>query len=178
MRIIGGKFKGRRFTSPAKGWPTRPTTDYAKEGLFNVLTNRIDFEQTKVLDLFGGSGNISYELISRGCKDVTYVDKFPACVQFVKATAAKLQVENQIRIFRRDVFRFISKIDEQFDLIFADAPYDLDKLATIPDLIFEQNRLAENGLLIVEHDSKNNFAEHPRFKETRKYSSTIFSFFE
>ena len=178
MRIIGGKFKGRRFLPPAKGWPTRPTTDYAKEGLFNVLTNRIDFEETKVLDLFGGSGNISYEFISRGVTDMTYVDKFPACVHFVKATASQLKVEEQIRVFRRDVFRFITKVDEQFDLIFADAPYHLEKLNTIPDLIFEHNRLSENGLLIVEHDAQNDFTTHAHFIETRKYGSTIFSFFE
>ncbi len=178
MRIIGGKFKGRRFTPPAKGWPTRPTTDFAKEGLCNVLMNRIDFEDIKALDLFGGSGSMSYEFISRGCTDMTYVDKFPACVRFVKATATTLKVEDQIRIFRRDVFRFLSKINEQFDLIFADAPYDLPKLDTIPDVVFEHNCLAEGGILIVEHDIKNDFSQHPRFIEARKYSSTIFSFFE
>lgn len=178
MRIIGGKFKGRRFTPPAKGWPTRPTTDFAKEGLSNMLMNRIDFENTKALDLFGGSGSISYEFISRGCNDMTYVDKFPACVRFVKETATTLKVHDQIRIFRRDVFRFIAKLDEQFDLIFADAPYDLAKLSTIPDLVFEHQRLAEGGLLIVEHDVQNDFTKHPHFTESRKYGSTIFSFFE
>ena len=178
MRIIGGKFRGRRFTPPAKGWPTRPTTDFAKEGLCNVLMNRIDFEETKALDLFGGSGNISYEFMSRGCTNMTYVDKFPACIRFVKETAHKLKVEDEIRIFRRDVFRFLAKVDEQYDLIFADAPYDLPKLDTIPNVVFEHNRLAENGLLVVEHDAQNDFEEHPRFLESRKYGSTIFSFFE
>lgn len=178
MRIVGGKFKGRRFSPPAKGWPTRPTTDFAKEGLCNILMNRIDFEDIKALDLFGGSGNISYEIISRGCTNMTYVDRFPACIKFVKQIATTLDIHDDIRIFRRDVFRFLTKINEEFDFIFADPPYDLDKLDRIPDLVFEHNCLAENGLFILEHDSRNDFKQHPRFTESREYGSTTFSFFK
>ncbi|MCB0458370.1 MAG: RsmD family RNA methyltransferase, partial [Flavobacteriaceae bacterium] len=107
MRIVGGKFKSRRFNPPAKNWPTRPTTDFAKEGLFNILLNHWDFESIKVLDLFGGTGSHSYEFISRGCCDVTYVDKFPGCVAFVKKTAKELDIEKCIHIIKGDVFKFI-----------------------------------------------------------------------
>src|SRR5210317_2001209 len=107
MRIISGKFKGRHFYPPADKWPTRPTTDFAKEGLFNILQNHLDFAELKVLDLFGGTGNHSYEFISRGCMDVTYVDKFGACVKFVYQTVKKLDIEDCIKIVRYDVFKFI-----------------------------------------------------------------------
>ena len=104
MRIIGGKFKGRRFNPPAKNWPTRPTTDYAKEGLFNILMNNVDFKTLKVLDLFGGTGNHSYEFISRGCTDVTYVDKFQGCISFVKKLSKELKIDDYIKIVKSDVF--------------------------------------------------------------------------
>ena len=107
MRIISGIFKGRKFTPPAKNWPTRPTTDFAKEGLFNILQNRIDFEQTVMLDLFGGTGNHCYEFISRGCSDATYVDKFPGCVRFVQKTAEALNIKEKITIKQSDVFKFL-----------------------------------------------------------------------
>ena len=123
MRIIGGKFKGRRFNPPAKNWPTRPTTDYAKEGLFNILMNRFNFSELKVLDLFGGTGNHSYEFISRGCKDVTYVDKFYGCVAFVKKTAKELDIEDSIRIVKGDVFKFVSATNEKYDYIILEAYY-------------------------------------------------------
>lgn len=178
MRIISGKFKGRKFYPPAKNWPTRPSTDYAKEGLFNILANRLDFEDLKMLDLFGGTGNHSYEVISRGCKDVTYVEQFHGCVRFAKKTSEELGVSNDIKIFKGDVFKFISRTREKFDYIFADPPYALPYLATLPDLIFKHDILNEDGLLVVEHDAKNDFQEHPRFSEMRNYGKTIFSFFE
>ena len=108
MRIISGQFKGRKFYPPAKNWPTRPTTDFAKEGLFNILQNQLEFESLKVLDLFGGTGNHSYEFISRGCKDVTYVDKFPGCVAFVKKTAKELNIERYIKIYKRTEWMFLN----------------------------------------------------------------------
>lgn len=116
MRIIGGKFKGRKFYPPADNWPTRPTTDFAKEGLFNILNNRIDFQQTVMLDLFGGTGSHSYEFISRGCEDVTYVDKFGACVLFVRKTAQILDIEPFIKIYKMDVFKFIQTNQRKYDI--------------------------------------------------------------
>ena len=136
MRIIGGKFKGRRFTPPAKNWRTRPTTDYAKEGLFNILINQIDFEDTKVLDLFCGTGNIAYECVSRGSTDVTCVDTFHACIKFVQETAKVLKLDNELVIIKSDVFKFIKKSNTQYDLIFADPPYALAAMKDMPDLIF------------------------------------------
>lgn len=178
MRIIGGQFKGRKFYPPADKWPTRPTTDYSKEGLFNILTNRLDFESLKVLDLFGGTGNHSYEFISRGCRDVTYVDKFGACVAFCRKTAAELGVESSLRIFRADVFKFVKRAHEKYDYIFAGPPYALPTIDTLPDIIIERELLAEDGLFVLEHNPNHNFENHPNFQEVRKYGQTIFSFFK
>lgn len=177
MRIISGKFKGRRFTPPADNWPTRPTTDFAKEGLFNILQNHLDFEELKVLDLFGGTGNHSYEFISRGCKDVTYVDKFGACVKFVYQTAKQLDIEDCIKIVRYDVFKFIERATDQYDYIFAGPPYALTTMDTIPDLIFEKKLLKENGWFVMEHNPNHSYDNHPHFFQKRNYGKTIFSFF-
>lgn len=178
MRIIGGTFKGRRFSPPAKNWPTRPTTDFAKEGLFNILQNHFDFEALKMLDLFGGTGNHCYEFISRGCTSTTYVDKFPAAAAFVKKIARELDIESKIRIIRTDVFKFISYTDEQYDYIFAGPPYALPTIDSIPDLIFKEGLLAENGWLVLEHNPNHNFEDHPRCFQVRSYGKTIFSFFK
>ncbi len=178
MRIISGKFKGRRFSPPADKWPTRPTTDFAKEGLFNILENRLVFSSLKVLDLFGGTGSHSYEFVSRGCEDVTYVDQFPACVQFVQKTTKALGIENQIRIFRSDVFRFIERDFNKYDYIFAGPPYALPTIDTIPNVIFDKGLLNPGGLLVLEHNPNHQFEGHPRFLMQRNYGTTIFSFFE
>jgi 16S rRNA (guanine(966)-N(2))-methyltransferase RsmD len=178
MRIIGGKFKGRRFNPPADNWPTRPTTDYAKEGLFNILNNRLDFQDTVVLDLFGGTGSHCYEFISRGCEQATYVDKFPSCVRFVRKTAAALGVEDNLRIVQMDVFKFIAKTSETYDYIFAGPPYQLPTIDTIPDLIFEHGLLKPDGLFVMEHNPNHNYSEHPKLVEVRNYGKTIFSFFK
>jgi 16S rRNA (guanine(966)-N(2))-methyltransferase RsmD len=178
MRIISGKFKGRRFNPPADNWPTRPTTDFAKEGLFNILNNRIDFEATKVLDLFGGTGSHSYEFISRGCADVTYVDKFPGCIKFVQKTAEELQIKDSIHIVRADVFKFIESTKEKFDYIFAGPPYPLPNLDTIPDLIFQYELLAVEGVFVLEHNPNHDFSTNEHFVEVRNYGKTLFSFFE
>lgn len=177
MRIIGGKFKGRKFNPPAKNWPTRPTTDFAKEGLFNILTNRYDLSNLKVLDLFGGTGNHSYEFISRGCEDVTYVDKFGGCVAFVKKTATALDITDYIKIVRADVFKFMERTPEKYDYIFAGPPYPLPTLDTIPDWIFRQSLLAEGGLFVMEHNPNHDFKKHANYTEERHYGKTIFSFF-
>jgi 16S rRNA (guanine(966)-N(2))-methyltransferase RsmD len=177
MRIIGGKFKGRRFTPPADHWPTRPTTDYAKEALFNILNNRLDFESVKVLDLFGGTGSHSYEFISRGCEDVTYVDKFAPAVQFVRKTAETLQITPFLKILQMDVFRFIENATAQYDYIFAGPPYALPTIDTIPNLIFEKNLLLPEGIFVLEHNPHHDFHDHPHFTEMRSYGKTLLSFF-
>lgn len=177
MRIIGGKFKGRRFTPPAKNWPTRPTTDIAKEGLFNILMNEFTFSDLKVLDLFGGTGNHSYEFISRGCEDVTYVDKFYGCVAFVKKTAQLLAIEPYLKIIKGDVFKFIAMTNEQYNYIFAGPPYPLPNLDTIPDHIFKENLLADGGWFVMEHNPNHDFKNHPNYLKERHYGKTIFSIF-
>lgn len=177
MRIISGKFKGRRFYPPADKWPTRPTTDFAKEGLFNILQNQLDFEDITVLDLFGGTGNHTYEFISRGCNHVTYVDKHGPAVKFVRKTASELEIEDAIDIHRADVFKFIAFVGRTFDYIFAGPPYGLPLLDEIPNLIFEHKILAREGLFVLEHNPNHNFENHPKFSESRSYGTTIFSFF-
>jgi len=177
MRIIAGTFKGRRFDPPADKWPTRPTTDYAKEGLFNILTNQLDFEQIRVLDLFGGTGSHSYEFVSRGCQDVTYVDKFPDAVRFVRQTVQKLGMESAIKIFQMDVFRFVQNASAQWDYIFAGPPYTLPTIDTIPDVVLEKNLLSPGGLLVLEHNSHHDFTHHPNLVDVRNYGKTMFSFF-
>lgn len=177
MRIIGGKFRGRRFDPPADKWPTRPTTDFAKEALFNILNNQLDFEAVKMLDLFGGTGSHCYEFISRGCTDATYVDKFPACVQFVHKIARQLDIEPSLKIFQMDVFRYIGHTSEQYDYIFAGPPYALPTIDIIPDLIFEKNLLLPEGLFVLEHNPQHDFTAHPHIVDVRHYGKTFFSFF-
>lgn len=178
MRIIGGKFKGRRFNPPADNWPTRPTTDYAKEALFNILNNQLDFEASKVLDLFGGTGSHSYEFISRGCEDVTYVDKFADAVRFVRKTSQLLGIEAQLKIFQMDVFAYIGFTKEQYDYIFAGPPYALPTIDTIPDLVFEKKLLLPDGMFVLEHNPYNDFLNHPHLVDVRNYGKTFFSFFK
>lgn len=178
MRIIGGKFKGRRFNPPADNWPTRPTTDYSKEALFNILNNQIDFEETKMLDLFGGTGNHCYEFISRGCTDATYVDKFPGAVSFVRKTAQALKIESEMKIYQMDVFRFVEHATEQYDYIFAGPPYGLPTLDTIPDVIFAKKLLKEDGIFVLEHNPHHDFLNHEHLFDVRNYGQTYFSFFK
>lgn len=178
MRIIGGQFKGYRFTPPAKNWPTRPTTDISKEALYNILENTLDFEEIRFLDLFGGTGNHCYECISRGCRDASYVDKFGGCISFVKQMSEKLGIEEFIRIYRMDVFRFIDQCDESFDYIFAGPPYPLKNIPEIPGRILEKKLLKPSGLLVLEHNPNVSFDGHPHLADQRKYGQTIFSFFK
>lgn len=178
MRIIGGQFKGRKFYPPAKNWPTRPTTDFAKEGLFNILTNHFNFEDLKVLDLFGGTGNHGYEFISRGSKDVTYVDKFGGCVAFVKKIAKELEIEDAITIIKSDVFRYMKFAQKPFDYIFAGPPYGLPTIDMIPDLVFQYELLAEDGWFVMEHNPNHSYKDHPNYFDQRHYGKTIFSFFK
>ena len=179
MRIIGGEFGGRRFYPPADNWPTRPTTDYAKEALFNILQNRFDFADIRSLDLFGGTGSHSIEAISRGCIDATYVDKFKGCVRFAHRMAEDLDIADKLHINQYDVFRFCKRPDiGQFDYIFAGPPYPLPNLDTIPAQIFDNDLLAEGGLFVLEHNQTNSFTEHSCFVEIRKYGECQFSFFK
>lgn len=177
MRVIGGEFKGRKFIPPAKNWPTRPTTDYAKEGLFNILYNRIDFSKTKMLDLFGGTGSHCYEFISRGCEDCTYVDKHGPCVAYVKKTAEEFGISDKMKIVKSDVFKYIQSTTEKYDYIFAGPPYPLPILNTIPELVINQGILKEDGLFVMEHNPNHNFDFLPFYQEERNYGTTIFSFF-
>ncbi len=178
MRIIGGKFKGRKFIPPADHWPTRPTTDFAREALFNILNNRIYLDEVSILDLFGGSGSHSFEFISRGATDVTYVDSFQACVRFVKKTIQEIKEEESIKIIRGDVFKYLKGADRKFNYIFADPPYSLPTLDLLPELIFQRELLEPDGLFVLEHGTNFTFNLHPNFSEERKYGNTMFSFFE
>ncbi|MBO0340082.1 MAG: 16S rRNA (guanine(966)-N(2))-methyltransferase RsmD [Bacteroidota bacterium] len=177
MRIISGKYKGKRLTAPKK-LPVRPTTDMAKEALFNILNNRFYFDELKVLDLFSGTGNISFEFASRGTEKITAVDGFQGCVRYISKTAEAL--EFSINTVKSDVFKFLQRTTEKYDLIFADPPYDFDteQFLNIADLVFEKELLLEDGLLIIEHSDQTDLSEHPKFSEQRKYGGSIFSFFE
>ncbi len=176
MRIIGGNLKGIRIYPPTN-LPVRPTTDMAKEALFNVLQNRFDFEKCKVLDLFSGTGNISLEFASRGCEEILAVDQHFGCIKWLKEIAEKHQL-NQISSRKADVFKILKQLAGPFDIIFADPPYNLAIIPQIPALVREQNLLTENGLLVVEHQSNMKMDAQLGYLETRKYGNSSFSFFK
>mgnify|MGYP000386587258 FL=1 len=175
MRIITGQFKGRHFDIP-RTFKARPTTDFAKENIFNVLNGYIDFDGITALDLFAGTGSISLELVSRGCKEVVSVEKDRDHARFIADCMKKINAENDILI-RGDVFRFLKSCHQKFDLIFADPPYALPELDTLSDLVFEHDLLAADGVFVFEHGKHNDFSAHPRFKEHRSYGSVNFSIF-
>ena len=177
MRIIGGEYRGIRITLP-RNFRARPTTDMAKEGLFNILHNRIDFSEIKALDLFSGTGGISFELASRGCEQIVLVEKNPVHYQHIHNTIDKLRLKGVITPIKTDVFRFLSMPKEKYDFIFADPPYDLDKVETLPGIILNAGILNPNGLFVFEHSSKYNFKKVEGYLETRKYSSVHFTFFK
>ncbi|MCL2413239.1 MAG: 16S rRNA (guanine(966)-N(2))-methyltransferase RsmD [Bacteroidales bacterium] len=174
MRIIRGTLKGRRIQAPAN-LPVRPTTDFAKESLFNVLNNRIDFEELNVLDLFAGIGGISLEFASRGAS-VLAVENNPKCADFIKQAAEKLHVES-LRVMQTDAFAYLAKTRQTFDLIFADPPYDLPTIDLLPNLIFEYKLLNPDGIFILEHSEQHDYSALPKFSELRKYGKVHFSFF-
>jgi 16S rRNA (guanine966-N2)-methyltransferase len=176
MRIISGSMGGRRINPPAQMPHTRPTTDIAKEGLFNILQNRLDFEGMKTLDLFGGTGSISYELASRGAADCTVIEKDPKMFAFIKKTAADLNIAN-FKVIQLDVFRFMDTCTEQFDFIFAGPPYALQTIDQLPVKVFERNLLQEEGWFVLEHTPRNNYEAFPFFSMSRNYGTTVFSVF-
>jgi 16S rRNA (guanine966-N2)-methyltransferase len=176
MRIIGGELGGRRVNPPGKMPYTRPTTDIAKEGLFNILQNNLDIENLKTLDLFGGTGSISYELASRGAKDLTIIEKDTSMYEFIKKTSADLKLEN-FKVSKMDVFKFINQCSEKFDFIFAGPPYALTNIDDLPKQIIEKKLLNINGWFILEHTPRNNYKDYPLFVTERNYGSTIFSIF-
>lgn len=176
MRIITGIYKGRRFDIPHT-FKARPTTDFAKENIFNVLNSYIDFEGATALDLFAGTGSISLELLSRGCQQVVSIEKDRDHHAFIRQCVQKLGADNSV-VIRGDVFRYIKSCSQQFDFIFADPPYQLTELAQIPDLIFEKDLLKEEGIFVLEHGAQNDFSNHPHFVEHRKYGSVNFSIFQ
>ena len=175
MRIISGKYKSRRIQVPTN-LKARPTTDFAKEGLFNVLNNYIDWDDTSALDLFSGTGSIALELVSRGCSRVVSVESEQLHWRFITIAKEKLEA-SELYPLKADVFKFLISCREQFDLIFAAPPYDLKEDDTIPDLILDKNLLKPDGLLILEHSKSHDFTMHPRFNRELKYGSVHFSFF-
>ena len=177
MRIITGKYKGRHFDIP-RSFKARPTTDFAKENIFNVLVQYVDFDDASALDLFSGTGSISLELLSRGCSQVVSVELDRDHHRFIQDCVKKLTANSQkptanIIPIRGDVFRFL-----QYDLIFADPPYALKELTTLPDIIFEKQLLKEDGIFVLEHGKDHDFSEHPHFQEHRQYGSVNFSIFK
>ncbi len=176
MRIIGGEHSGRKFNPPGKMPYTRPTTDIAKEGLFNVLQHNLDFESLKTLDLFGGTGSISYELASRGVTDLTIVEKDAAMYEFIKKTSATLRIEN-VQVIKMDVFKFINNCTEKFDFIFAGPPYALTAIDDLPKIIFERQLLKKGGWFILEHTPRNDYKTFPFYKTERNYGTTVFTTF-
>ncbi len=176
MRIISGIYGGRRL-SPPKNITARPTTDFAKESLFNLLNNRIDFEGIDVLDLFAGTGGIGIECVSRGARDVTAVEIAHVQQNWIISCCKQLGIRN-LSVIRGDVFKFLNACRTKYDLIFADPPYALEQLPTLPDVILGQDILKEDGWLVIEHGKDTDFTTHPRHVETRTYGSVHFSFFQ
>lgn len=176
MRIITGKYKGRHFEIP-RTFKARPTTDFAKENIFNVLNGYMDFEGATALDLFSGTGSIALEMVSRGCRQVVSVELDRDHHRFITDCLKKLDTKACIPL-RGDAFRFLKSCRQQFDFIFADPPYALEELPAIPGLVLDKNILSEGGVFVFEHGKNHDFSSHPRFKEHRAYGSVNFSIFQ
>ena len=176
MRIISGSYKGKRITAPKK-LPVRPTTDFAKEGLFNIINNRYHFNDIGVLDLFSGTGNISFEFASRGVRSITSVDAHGACVRFIDSVSVELDLS--ISSIKSDVFKFLSRPHDPYDIIFADPPYsfDVEQFLAIADAVIQNEMLNDEGCLIIEHSKHTHLSDHDHHFESRRYGGSIFSFF-
>lgn len=177
MRIISGKYGGRRIHPPQNMPHTRPTTDIAKEGLFNILQTRVDMEGAVTLDLFGGTGCISYELASRGASELTIIEKDNQMFTFIQNNVKALSIEN-VHLLKVDVFQYLASCTKQFDIIFAGPPYALNTIDSLPKIIVEKKLISENGYFILEHTPRNEYANFDGFAFQRNYGGTIFSFFE
>ena len=175
MRIISGKNRGRQITAPSS-LPVRPTTDMSKESLFNILNNYFYFDRVVVLDLFAGTGNLTYEFASRGALSVTSVDNHQGCADFIRRTAGKLGYA-QVSVIKADAFVFTKHCKQQFDIIFADPPYELNNIEQIIDNVFEHKLLKPDGWLVMEHSNIHDFSNHPKFYDHRRYGKLHFSFF-
>lgn len=175
MRIIAGSLRGRRLNPPAN-LPVRPTTDMARESLFNILNNYVDYEECTVMDLFAGTGAVSLEFVSRGVKSVTSIDINNACTEYIKTAARQMNVDN-IHVVRADVFDLLKRAYKKFDIIFADPPYALQDLPKLPDIVFGSDVLNEDGIFILEHPKEFSFEEHPHFWQHRAYGKVNFTFF-
>jgi 16S rRNA (guanine(966)-N(2))-methyltransferase RsmD len=175
MRIITGKYRGKQIHTPIN-LPVRPTTDFAKESLFNILNNIVDIESLNVLDLFAGTGSISYEFFSRGSELVTAIDINPHCVAFINKMGLSMKAEN-LEAVREDVFNFLKHPFGEYDLVFADPPYDMKGIDSIPDLVLGSSILKEKGWFILEHSRDHDFSRYPGFDQHRKYGNVNFSFF-
>lgn len=175
MRIIAGSLKGRRL-NPPDNLPVRPTTDMARESLFNILNNYVDYEECSVMDLFAGTGAVSVEFLSRGAKDVTSIEINNQCTDFIKETAQRLNLTN-LHVVRADVFDLLKRAYKKFDIIFADPPYALKDLPQLPDIVFSKDILTEDGIFILEHPKEYDFSEHPNFWQHRNYGKVNFTFF-
>lgn len=175
MRIISGTYKGRRFDLP-RTLKARPTTDFAKEALFNILDNRLNYEELVVLDLFSGTGSIGLEFVSRGAITVTCVEQYAPHIKFIRKLIEKLRLD-KLKLIQGDVYQYIHRHPQAFDVVFADAPYADPRLIELPGLIFEAGIVKPEGLLIVEHSKLQHFDQHPHWEETRVYGSVHFSFF-
>lgn len=175
MRIITGSLRGRRINPPAH-LPVRPTTDMAREGLFNILNNYYEYDGLKVMDLFAGTGAMSLEFISRGVGEVTSIDINAQCTDFIKRTAQQFNVNN-IHVVRADAFDLLKRANQKFDIIFADPPYAIENLAELPNLVFSKDILTEDGAFILEHPKEYSFEDHPHFWQHRAYGKVNFTFF-
>ncbi|MCM4156031.1 RsmD family RNA methyltransferase [Gramella sp. AN32] len=177
MRIISGSHKGRRITAPSK-LPVRPTTDMSKEALFNILNNQYNFRELKIVDLFSGTGNISYEFAARGSQNIIAIDANPDCIKFIKKTTEELNFP--ITAIKSDVYKYLEKVPVKADIIFADPPYNFEtgQFLKIAELVFENNMLEEGGQLIIEHSKHTDLSNSKNFSNSRKYGGSTFSFFE
>ena len=176
MRIISGFLKARRFSIP-KSFPSRPTTDFAKEGLFNVLEHQMSLDELEILDLCAGTGNISFEFISREAGNVTAVDVNSNCLRYIRKNAEEFKISEQLETIKSDILYYLKRTDRKFDLIFADPPYDYKSHAEIAQIVFERELLKEDGLLIIEHGRHTKMENDPHFELVRQYGNVYFSFF-
>jgi 16S rRNA (guanine(966)-N(2))-methyltransferase RsmD len=177
MRIVGGEYKGRRVSVPSN-FPSRPTTDFAKEGLFNVLENQININDTSILDLCSGTGNIALEFLSRGSTFITCVDIHTNCLKFVQRNAASMGAEKRIRTMKLDILTFLQRNKQEFDLVFADPPYDYSNYETLIQLVMENKAVCKDGFFILEHSKQKDFSMQPNFQFFRNYGNVSFSFFK